>query len=97
MNKKMFTLITYTYIFIVVSLFALYLYRASGGQWQFELDGHRGNLSIFLGLIFIGIILASIDFAGIREKSNTVTKGMIFGGLTVAVFFLVWRAMMALV
>lgn len=97
MSKKKLKLITGTYMFLVVISFAIYLYQVSDGSWEFEMDGQRENLSIFLGLLFIGLILSSINFAGIDGKGNKVTKSMIYGGLSVAAFFLIWRALMALV
>lgn len=81
---------------MVVILLIFYFSQVADENWEFELDGERGNLSIFLGLLFIGLILAAIDFAGIREKSSKVTKNTIYGGLSVAAFFLVWRLLMAI-
>lgn len=97
MDKKKFTIFTYSYLGLVVILLVFYFSQVADENWEFELDGQRGNLSIFLGLLFIGLILAAIDFAGIREKSSKVTKNAIYGGLSVAAFFLVWRLLMAIV
>lgn len=52
---------------------------------------------IFLGLIFIACILTTSDFAEMNEKSNKKTKRTIYCDLSVAAFFLIWRAAMALV
>lgn len=96
MNKKRFTIFTYCYLGLVVLLLVFYFSQVADENWEFELDGQRGNLSIFLGLLFIGLILAAIDFAGINEKSNKITKSTIYGGLSIAAFFLVWRLAVAL-
>lgn len=97
MRKKHFTLITYSYIILVVIVFIIYAFQVADENWQVQLDGQRGNLMIFAGLLFIGVILASIEFAGINQKGNKVTKSTIYGGLSVAAFFLLWRLMMAIV
>lgn len=55
------------------------------------------DITIFLALLFIGVILSAINLAGIHEKSSKVTKSMVYAGLSIMVLFLVWRAMMALV
>lgn len=65
-------------------------------NWEVDLASQKGDLMIFAGLTFIAFILAAIDFAGINEKSNKITKSTIYGGLSVAVFFLVWRLALAL-
>ncbi len=97
MDKKKFTIVTYSYLGLVVLLLVFYFSQVADENWEFELDSQRGNLSIFLGLLFIGLILAAIDFAGINEKSNKITKSTIYGGLSIAAFFLLWRLMMAIV
>ncbi|MDQ0157133.1 hypothetical protein [Robertmurraya andreesenii] len=97
MDKKKFTIVTYSYLGLVVLLLVFYFSQVADENWEFELDSQRGNLSIFLGLLFIGLILAAIDFAGINEKGNKITKSTIYGGLSIAAFFLVWRLMMAIV
>lgn len=97
MRKKHFTLITYSYIILVVIVFIIYAFQVADENWQVQLDGQRGNLMIFAGLLFIGVILASIEFAGINQKGNKVTKSTIYGGLSVAAFFLLWRLMMTIV
>lgn len=96
MDKKKFSIFTYSYIGLVVIVFVIYAFQVADENWKVQLNGQEGNLFILLGLIFIGLILASIDFAGIHEKGSKLTKSSIYGGLSVAVFFLVWRLMMAI-
>jgi len=80
-----------------VIVFIIYAFQVADENWKVQLDGQRGNLMIFAGLLLIGMILASIEFAGINQKGNKVTKSTIYGGLSIAAFFLVWRLMMAIV
>lgn len=82
---------------IFVTLFIFYVAQVADENWQIGLEGQRGNLSIFAGMAFLGMILTAINFAGIDEKGNKVTKSTVYGGLSVAAFFLIWRAVMALV
>ncbi|RTR36323.1 hypothetical protein EKG37_01845 [Robertmurraya yapensis] len=97
MNKKKFSIITWSYVGVVVLIFGIYLARNMDENWEINLDGQRGNMYTFLGLIFIACILTAVDFAGINEKSNKKTKSTIYVGLSVAAFFLIWRAATALV
>lgn len=97
LDKKIFSIVTYSYLSLLVIIFAIYAFRVADENGVIELEGQRENIFIFLGLLFIGVILSAVNLAGIHEKSSKVTKGMIYGGLSVAAFFLIWRAMMALV
>lgn len=97
MKKKTFRNMTIVYLIIFVVLFTVYVFQVADENWKIQLDGQRGNLATFGGMAFILTILAAINFAGINEKGNKVTKNMIYGGLSVAAFFLIWRAMSALV
>lgn len=96
MDQKKFSVITWTYAGLVALTFGIYLAKNMDENWMMDLNGHRGNMYIFVGLIFIACILAAIDFAGINEKSNKITKSTIYGGLSIAAFFLVWRLAVAL-
>lgn len=93
MSKKKFTAFTYFYVALVILIFSIYAFRVMDANWEIDMASQRGNLTIFAGLIFIALILTAIDFAGINEKSNKVTKSTLYGGLSVAAFFLVWRLM----
>lgn len=95
MDKRKFSVFTYTYIGLVVIAFIIYVFQVADENWIVQVKGQEENLFILLGLLFIGLILASIDFAGIHEKGSKLTKRSIYGGLSVAAFFLVWRLMMA--
>lgn len=97
MSKKLLKIITCIYLIVFVSLFAVYVSQVADENWQIQLDGQKGNLIIFAGMAFIGMILTAINFAGVDEKGNKVTKRTVYGGLSVAAFFLIWRAMMAIV
>ncbi|TKC17083.1 hypothetical protein FA727_13590 [Robertmurraya kyonggiensis] len=97
MDKKIFSIVTYSYLSLLVIIFVIYAFQVADENWVIELDGQRENIFIFFGLLFIGVILSAVNLAGIHEKSNKVTKGMIYGGLSVAAFFLIWKAAMALV
>lgn len=77
LNKRKFSIITWTYTGIVVLIFGIYLAKNMDENWMIDLEGQRGNMYIFLGLLFIAGILGSIDFAGINEKSNKITKSTI--------------------
>lgn len=97
MDKKKFSIITYSYLAFVVVLFVFYAVQVADENWVIDLEGQSGNILIFIALLFIGVILSAINLAGIHEKSNKVTKGMVYGGLSIMVLFLVWRVMMTFV
>lgn len=91
MEKRTFKIISISYIVIVVTLFAIYLGIHMDENWVVDLDGKKGDIWTFVIFLFIGFILASINFSSLNEKSNKITKSTIYGGFSVAVFFLVWR------
>ncbi|TKC17081.1 hypothetical protein FA727_13575 [Robertmurraya kyonggiensis] len=97
MDKKHFSIITYSYLTVLIIVFVIYAFKVADENWKVEIEGQIGNLLTFVGLLFIGLILASIDFAGINEKGNKLTKSSIYGGLSIAAFFLIWRLMMEIV
>ncbi|MEQ2527458.1 hypothetical protein EKG37_01850 [Robertmurraya yapensis] len=96
MKKKHFTIITYTYYLVVIVIFVLYASQVMDENWMIDFQDQKYNLVLFGGLFFIALILTAIDGAGVRDKSNKVTINMIYGGLSLATFFLVWRLLMGI-
>ncbi|WP_246041877.1 hypothetical protein [Robertmurraya kyonggiensis] len=86
MSKKLLKIITCIYLFVFVSLFAVYVSQVADKNWQIQLEGQKGNLIIFAGMAFIGMILAAINFTGIDEKGNKVTKSCIWGTFGCCIF-----------
>lgn len=97
MKKNLFTLITYSYGALVVITFIIYAISVMDENWEVDIVSQKENLLIFAGLAFIAFILAAIDFAGKNDKGNKVTKSTLYGGLTVAIFFFLWRLAIAII
>lgn len=74
----------------------IYAFRVMDENWMIDLKYEKNNLLIFGGLFFIALILTSIDAAGVRDKGTKVQMSTVYGGITIAVFFLVWRLLIGI-
>lgn len=91
MKKKHFTILTNSYYLFVIVIFVIYASRVMDENWVIDVQDQKNNLFLFVGLFFVALILTAIDGAGVRDKGNKVTLNMIYGGLSPATIFLVWR------
>ena len=90
LDKKKLTIISYIYTFFVVGAFALYGYLRN---WSVDVREEPFPILVFIVLMFIGAILAGIDFIGEKEKRRKVDKKTVIGGITIALIFIVWRTL----
>lgn len=96
MKKKHFTFITYGYYLTIIVIFIIYATQVADENWNINFRAEKNNLILFGGLFFIALILTAIDGAGVRDKGKKVTLNMIYGGLSIATFFLVWRLLIGI-
>lgn len=80
----------------MIVIFVIYATQVADENWMIDFREEKNNLILFAGLFFIALILTSIDGAGVRDKGNKVTLNMIYGGLSLAIFFLVWRLLIGI-
>lgn len=94
MNKKLLTYITIIYACLVVGGFFIYGYSIQENG-MIDPKEHSTGMLIFLVLGFIGLIMAGINGAGTRDNSKRVNRKTVYAGLSIAVFFAVWRILMS--
>jgi hypothetical protein len=75
LKKSTFAKITYIYFAIVVIAFTIYVLTVAGPpDWQAPVAEQKHNLLLFAGLLFIGMVLISIETANYREKGDKEEK-----------------------
>ncbi|OCA86066.1 hypothetical protein A8F94_14595 [Bacillus sp. FJAT-27225] len=87
---------TSIYILLVLGSIVFWGFTAQDANGLIYPSEHRGTLWSFAGLLLLGVILAGISFAGVRDKSKTVNKKTVIAGLTIGFGFLLWRVLMSL-
>jgi cell division protein FtsW (lipid II flippase) len=100
LKKSTFAKITYIYFSIVVIALTIYVLTVAGPpDWQAPVAEQKHNLLLFAGLLFIGMVLISIETVNYREKGDKEQKSKksaVYSGLSLAVVFLVWRLLMGI-
>lgn len=95
MNKKLLTYISAIYTCLVIGGFFIYGYTIQENG-VIDPKEHSTGILIFIVLGIIAVMLAGIDAAGTRDKSKKLNKKALYAGLSIAVFFLVWRILMSI-
>jgi hypothetical protein len=49
----------------------------------------------FAALVVIGVVLAGINAASVRDKGDKISKKAIYAGLSLAIILVVWRLLMS--
>ncbi|MBT2642283.1 hypothetical protein J7I80_08605 [Bacillus sp. ISL-41] len=96
MKKETWTKITYSYLLLVGVAFAIYAFNVADENWNIDFEEQKNNIYIFLALSFVAVILTAVDAAGVRENSKNVGKKAIYGGLSLAALFVVWRLLVTI-
>lgn len=95
MNKKLFTYISFIYTGLVIVGFFIYGYSIQENE-MIDPKGHSTGILIFIVLGVIALILASIEAAGVRDNSKRVSRKAVYAGLSIAIFFLLWRIIVSI-
>lgn len=95
MNKKLLTYISAIYTCLVIAGFFIYGYTIQENG-MIDPKEHSIGILIFIVLGIIAMILAGIDAAGVRNDSKKINRKVLYAGLSIAVFFLVWRMVMSI-
>jgi hypothetical protein len=90
LKKKTFSFISVLYTILVLVSFCIYAYFVQEGG-SIDTEEHFYELFLFGVLGFIGLLLASIDVAGEREKGRKLNKRTLCTGAVIAVLLLLWR------
>lgn len=96
MKKKHLSILTNVYYLLIIGLFVIYAFQVTDVNWEIDLTYEKDNLLIFGGLFLIALILTSIDAAGVRDKGTKVQMSAVYGGISIAVTFLVWRLLIGI-
>ena len=91
LKKDTLFIITWVYTLFVIIGFSIYAFNEMDSDWNFDFKGREGELTIIIIVRIIGLILHSIDGAGLKDKGKKVSKNTIYAGLSIGAFFLVWR------
>jgi uncharacterized membrane protein YiaA len=95
MNKKTLSRIATVYTILVLGGFIIYAYTIQE-NWIIDTQKYFNQIITFVVLASIGLILAGISAASLRDEGKKVSKKAVYAGLSIAVFFLLWRISMGL-
>jgi hypothetical protein len=95
MNKRLLTYLSFIYTGLVIVGFFIYGYSIQE-DGMIDPKEHSTGIFIFIVLGVIALILAGIDAAGVRDNSKRVSRKAIYAGLSIAVFFLMWRILLSI-
>ncbi|MCA1042497.1 hypothetical protein LCM00_23695 [Bacillus infantis] len=90
MKKKTLNIIKHTYVAALFASFLVYYYRVQE-DGQIDTGKYKYDLLLFGFLFLIGAILAAIDIASLRDKGSNISKKAVYGGVSLAIFLVVWR------
>ncbi|WP_102349128.1 hypothetical protein [Bacillus sp. Marseille-P3661] len=96
MKKSLFTKLVYSYFILVIIAFAIYGFNVADANWEVNVQEEKPTLILFTVLFGIALVLLSIDGAGVRDKGTKIKRSTIYAGLSIAVFFLIWRLLMGI-
>ncbi|MEC2057618.1 hypothetical protein I6J18_12425 [Peribacillus psychrosaccharolyticus] len=94
MKKSLFAKLAYLYSFIVFATFLIYAISVADDNWTVDFKEHKTFLTIFFGLFIISAILLGINLISNKDKKDKIQGKTIVSGLTLVVFFIVWRVLM---
>ncbi|MGD6845165.1 hypothetical protein ACQCVH_21935 [Bacillus infantis] len=95
MNKKTLSRIAAVYTILVLGGFLIYAFTIQE-NWIIDTQKYFNQIVTFVVLASIGLILAGISAASLRDEGKKVSKKAVYTGLSIAVFFLLWRISMGL-
>lgn len=57
---------------------------------------HEMPLILFVGLMFIGVVLAGVDFNSLKDKGNKITRKSVLTGIVIGLLFVLWGVVRSL-
>lgn len=94
MNKSLFSKLAYLYSFFVFVGFLIYLFSVADNNWAVDFQEHKTFFTLFFGLFIFSAILLGISLISKKDKKDKIQGKTIVSGLTLVVFFIVWRVLM---
>ncbi|MCK6208639.1 hypothetical protein EVU96_24365 [Bacillus infantis] len=95
MSKKLLSRIATLYTVIVLGGFFIYAYTIQE-DGIIDTQKYFNQILTFVVLGLIGLVIAGISGASLREEGKKVSKKSVYVGLSIAAFFLLWRLSMSL-
>ncbi|MDT0163771.1 hypothetical protein [Bacillus sp. AG4(2022)] len=95
MNKKTLSRIVTIYTVVVLGGFIIYACTIQENG-MIDTQKYFNQIVTFVVLASIGLILAGISGASLKDEGERVSKKAVYGGISIAVFFLLWRLSMGL-
>jgi cytochrome bd-type quinol oxidase subunit 2 len=90
METKKFKKITKIYlVFLVIALTIYFYLKLENGT--INVAEERMNIIIIMALSLIGMVMAGIVMTAIKKNENYIDKKSVYGGISIAVIFLLWR------
>lgn len=90
METKKFKKITKIYLVFLVIAITIYFYlKLENGT--LNVAEERMNIIIIMALTLIGMVMAGIVMTAIKKNENYIDKKSVYGGISIAVIFLLWR------
>lgn len=97
MKKSLFAKLAYLYSSIVFAAFLIYVLSVADDNWAVNFQDHRTFFTVFFVLFIISAILLGINLASSKDKKNEIQRKSIVSGLTLVVFFMIWRILMKII
>ncbi|MEK3799152.1 hypothetical protein MHI18_13110 [Peribacillus sp. FSL H8-0477] len=94
MKKSLFSKLAYLYSSIVFVAFLIYVFSIADENWTVDFQKHKTFFTLFFGLFIISAILLGINLVSNKDKKDKIQGKTIVSGLTLVVFFIVWRVLM---
>jgi hypothetical protein len=88
LKKNTLTAFSYLYTILVFGSFSIWAYRVEKEEGVIDPTKHEMPLILFVGLMFMGIVLAGIDFNSVKERGNTITAKTVFAGIVMGLLFI---------
>jgi DMSO/TMAO reductase YedYZ heme-binding membrane subunit len=96
LKKKTFTAISYLYSILVFGSFCIWGYLVEKEEGVIDPTKHEMPLILFVGLMFIGVVLAGVDFNSLKDKGNKITRKSVLTGIVIGLLFVLWGVVRSL-
>lgn len=90
MDIKKFNKLTKIYlVFLVISIIIYFYFKLENGT--INVAEERTNLIIMMVLVLFGTVMVGIGMTAIKKNEKYIEKKSVYGGISIAVIFILWR------
>jgi hypothetical protein len=90
LKKKTLGSISYLYNILVFSSFFIWGFSVQNEKGLVYPGEHKLLLTIFVTLMFIGMILAGVNLSSVKEKGNSINRKSWITGIVIAFVFIIF-------